>query len=228
MARHHDRDRVGPVGGAHRAHRPRRADRFRDLAVAPRLPIRDALQFAPHAQLESRAPHIQRQVEPPQLPGEIGPQLARGLGGDGVTPGAAALRRTRKVEVNGAQPEIACNKTQGQAIYHCNLGTFEHALSLSQATRCCFLALCRQPPPSRTCYNWSQLPLCLLSLSHLITARIRRSFCSSPVASAPVSSGRSMWSRSLSTFTVRRCTSARKSCTTTTWSRSCALPVRCL
>ena len=153
MARHHDRDRVGTVGGTHRAHGLRRADGRRDLAVAPRFPVRNALQFAPHAQLEIGALQVERQVEPPQLAGEIGAQLARGLGGDRVSTGAAALQRTPRLEIDGAQPGIACNQAQGQAIYHCNLGTIEHALSLSQAARCWFAALFCVRPLSFTCYN---------------------------------------------------------------------------
>src|ERR1019366_4761725 len=205
MARHHDGDRVGPVGGAHRAHRPRRADRRRNLEVAARLPVGDALQFAPHAQLESRALHIQRQVEAPQLAGEIGPQLARRLARDRVSPGAATLRPPRQIELDGAQARITCNQSQGQSIYHCDLGTLDHALSLSHpARRFRFLALralfC-EPMPCCTCYNCTLSSLCLSSLSHLITARRRRSFCSSLAAFAPVSSGLSMWSRSPSTST---------------------------
>src|ERR1019366_1836221 len=197
MARHHDRDRVGPVGRSHGAHRPRRTDRFRDLQVAPRLPVWDALQFAPYAELEIGATHIQREVEAPQLPAEIGPQLARRLGGDGVNPVPAALHRARKVEINGAQPAITCNQSHGQTIYNRSLGTVEHALSLSQTTGGWRPPLFRQRPRSCTCYNWTSPSICCLSFSHPITARRRKSSCSSPVVFAPASSGPLMWSRSL-------------------------------
>src|ERR1039457_7068884 len=197
MARHHDRDRVGPVGRSHGAHSPRRPDRLRALQVAPRLPVRDALQFAPYAALEVGALHIQREVETPQLPCEIGPQLARCLGGDGVNPVPAALDRARKIEINGPQPAITCNQPHSQTIYKGSFGTLEHAVSLSQEAVGWRPLLFRQRPRSCTCYNWTFPSICSLSLSHPITERRRRSSCSSPVVFAPVSSRLSMWSRSL-------------------------------
>ena len=60
VTRHHDRDRVGAVGRAHRSRRARGSQRLRDRAVARRLAGREPPQRVPHALLEIGAPHVQR------------------------------------------------------------------------------------------------------------------------------------------------------------------------
>ena len=51
-----DRDRVGAVGGADGARGARRSQRFRDRAIARRLPGRNRAQRQPHLFLERRRP----------------------------------------------------------------------------------------------------------------------------------------------------------------------------
>jgi hypothetical protein len=61
--------------------------------------------------LEIGAPHVEGQVEPLQLAGEIRTQLALGFGGDRMFAWPGVVHRPPRLEIDGAQPGIACNQS---------------------------------------------------------------------------------------------------------------------
>ena len=80
MAGNDDRNRIAPIGRAHRATGVRLADVPRHFAVTHGLAERNLLQFLPDQLLKSRAGQMQRHVEFCQFAVEIGRKLALGFG----------------------------------------------------------------------------------------------------------------------------------------------------
>jgi len=79
-----DWQRVAPVRGADRSRGvASKAEPARLLAVAHRLPVRNGRKCEPAAALELRSLQLERQVERHEVAGEVGVDLACGLGEDG-------------------------------------------------------------------------------------------------------------------------------------------------
>ena len=77
-----DGDGVGAVGGPHGADRGGPADGLRQLPVAPRLAVGDALERGPHLPLERGAVRGEWNRKDDEIAGEVGCQLAAGFGDD--------------------------------------------------------------------------------------------------------------------------------------------------
>ena len=193
MAGDYDGDRVRSVGGAHRTHGPGRSDRGGDLAVAARLSERDASRVPARRVVGIRCPAGRAGGRS----GAIFRRNRRATGGgprrrSGEFPsGSLAIGAKARIRWT-RNPESLATSRRVKPSTTVDLGKIEHGPSLSQPARRWFSAPFWRRIKSYTCYNWISSSLCRLSLSHPITARTRRSFCSSPVVFAPVSSGLSM------------------------------------
>src|SRR5262245_18202811 len=63
VARDGERDRIGGTRTSDGAHRLRTADRRGDLAIGPRLAVRNLRERLPHLPLERRGLHVERQIQ---------------------------------------------------------------------------------------------------------------------------------------------------------------------
>jgi hypothetical protein len=77
MAGHHDCYRIAIVGHADRSKAPGPPDRSRDVAIAPRLPVRNSEESPPAGQLKFGPAQIQWEIELPALAGKVLVQFAQ-------------------------------------------------------------------------------------------------------------------------------------------------------
>ena len=130
MARHHNRDGVAPVGGAHRAHGLGRADSIRHKTVAAGFAVGNVSQLPPHPRLKLGALHIQSQIEVPQFSGEVGAQLLHGLPQQRVCLALATGQFRGAIQLDGPDARIRRHHPQSELAGSFKTAPF-HASSLT-------------------------------------------------------------------------------------------------